>query len=181
MLFSWGLLLLLAGCQALQVRFERTPTPDRPAISTLAALMVEGTQQALIATQIASLPTPPPPSGLVTGRICYPSRATPALVAFFKDVNSNRLDKFQINANKSSYQVSLQPGEYVAYAWATSFQVGGMYTKAVLCGLTSECTDRSPLPFVVSSGKTTRGIDLCDWNIPIDQLPIPQGSELPGN
>lgn len=174
------LLTFLAGCHVLEVTLDKTPTADQNAISTLAALMVEGTQQALLATQIASLPTPLPPPGLVTGRICYPGDYIPSLVAYFKEVNSDQLQKLQLTANKTSYQVKLQPGEYVAYAWATSFQEGGMYTKAVLCGLTSECTDRSPQPFIVSAGRTTPGIDLCDWAIPIDQLPIPPGSELPG-
>ena len=179
-LLSIWILLILAGCTTLEVSFEKTPTANQSAISTLAALMVEGTQNAALATQISLQPTPLPPTGIVSGQICYPSEHIPSMLVYFKDVNSGHLEKLQIMANQTSYQISLQPGQYVAYAWAPSYQVGGMYSKAVTCGLTVNCTDRSPQTFSVMSGQTIRGIDLCDWVIPIDQLPIPPGSELPG-
>jgi hypothetical protein len=173
-------LLILSGCGTLEISLEKTPTSNQAAISTLAALMYESTQNATLATQIALQPTPPPMAGTVTGRICYPSEHIPSMYAYFKNIANDHLDKLQIRANQTSYQVDLQPGQYVAYAWATSYQVGGMYSKAVACGLTADCTDRTPQTFTVYSGQITSGIDLCDWVIPIDQLPIPPGSELPG-
>lgn len=175
--FSFLIILALVSCNTLEVSIEKTPTPDKSAISTLVALMIEATQDAALATQVA---LEPPDPGIVTGRICYPSEHIPAMLAYFKEIDSGRLDKFQIMANQASYQVNLPPGQYVAFAWATSYQVGGMYSKAVPCGLTTSCTDRSPQTFTVQSGQTTSGIDLCDWVIPVDQLPIPPGSELPG-
>jgi hypothetical protein len=180
LLFSFLILAALAGCSTLEVRIEKTPTPDKSAISTLVALMVEATRESELATQVALEPTAEPGAGTITGRICYPSEHIPAMLAYFKEIDSGRLDKFQIMANQATYQVNLPPGQYVAYAWATSYQVGGMYSKAVPCGLTVSCTDRSPQTFTVQSGQTTSGIDLCDWVIPVDQLPIPPGSELPG-
>jgi hypothetical protein len=179
-LLALWVMLFLSGCSTLQVSLDKTPTANTSAVSTLAALMVEGTQTAALATQISLPPTPLPLSGTAAGRICYPSEHIPPMLAFFKEVNSSHLDKLQIMANQTSYQISLPPGEYVAYAWAPSYQVGGMYSKAVPCGLTDTCTDRSPQIFSVVAGQTTRGIDLCDWIIPINQLPIPAGSELPG-
>jgi hypothetical protein len=173
-------MLVLSGCSTLEVSLEKTPTANTSAVSTLAALMVEGTQNAALATQVSLQPTPPPLVGTAAGRICYPSEHIPPMLAYFKNVNSSHLDKLQIMANQNSYQISLPPGEYVAYAWAPSYQVGGMYSKAVPCGLADTCTDRSPQLFSVVAGQTTRGIDLCDWVIPTEQLPIPAGSELPG-
>jgi hypothetical protein len=170
---------LSTGCSTLEIYIEKTPTTNQSAVSTLAALMVEGTQEARLATQIASAPTPQPEASLVTGRVCYPSEHIPAMLAFFKNTTNDHLDKLQIRANQSSYEISLPPGEYVAYAWVTSYQVGGMYSKAVPCGLTEECTDHSPQPITVLPGQTTSGIDLCDWVIPIENLPLPPGSELP--
>jgi hypothetical protein len=179
LLFLWGL-LILAGCTTLEVRIEKTPTANQSTISTLAALMVEGTQNATLATQISLQPTPLPLSGIVSGQICYPSEHIPAMLAYFKDIQNNHLDQIQIMANQTTYQISLPPGEYVAYAWSPGYQVGGMYSKAVLCGLAEICTDHSPEAFSVVSGQITQAIDLCDWVIPPDQLPVPPGSQLPG-
>ncbi len=173
-------LLGLTACTTLEVGVAYAPTQDRSVVSTLASLMVEGTQEAAMATQIALQPTPLPAPGLVSGRVCYPSEHTPSMIAYFRSTTSEWQSKLQIMASQATYQVTLPPGEYLAYAWATSYQVGGMYTKAVTCGLTEGCDDHSPQPFTVLSGQTTSGIDLCDWVIPVDQLPIPSGTELPG-
>ena len=173
------LLLTLAGCHTLEVRIEKTPTPNQSAVATLSALMIEGTRNAALIAQIALQPTATPAPGRVIGRVCYPGERIPAMLAFFKDTSTEYLDRLQIIPNQISYQVELQPGQYVAYAWAISYQVGGMYSKAVPCGLTASCSDHSPQVFTVKSGQTTTGIDLCDWIIPASQLPIPPGSELP--
>jgi hypothetical protein len=173
------LLLTLAGCHTLEVRIEKTPTPNQSAVATLVSLMIEATRNAAVISQIERQPTALPAPGKVTGGVCYPSEHIPAMIAFFKDNTTEHLDKLQIRPNQISYQIELAPGQYVAYAWATSYQVGGMYSKAVTCGLTASCNDHSPQVFSVESGQTTTGIDLCDWIIPIDKLPIPPGSELP--
>jgi hypothetical protein len=179
-LFSGLLLFLtLAGCSTLEIRIEKTPTPNQSAVATLAALMIEGTRNAALITQIALQPTASPAPGIASGRVCYPSEHIPAMVAFFKDISTENLDELQIMSNQTSYQVELLPGQYVAYAWAASYQVAGMYSKAVPCGLTASCNDHSPQVFTVQPGQATTGIDLCDWVIPVEQLPIPPGSELP--
>lgn len=169
----------LAGCRTLDVRIEKTPTPNQSAVATLVSLMVEATRNSAYVTQIALQPTAAPAPGTVSGRVCYPSENIPAMIAYFKDTSTEHLDKLRISTNQTTYQVELQPGQYVAYAWATSYQVGGMYSKAVPCGLDASCNDHSPQVFTVLSGQTTPGIDLCDWVIPVEKLPIPPGSELP--
>ncbi len=174
------ILVGLVGCNTLQVSIEKSPTPDHSAMSTLVSLMVEATQNSELATQVAQTPTPLPGAGTVTGRVCYPSEHIPSMVAYFVNTTSQHLNKLAISANQATYQVNLAPGQYVAFAWAASYQVGGMYSKAVPCGLAKTCTDRSPQPFAVQYGQTTSGIDLCDWVIPVEQLPLPPGFELPG-
>lgn len=55
--------------------------------------------------------------------------------------------------------------------------LGGMYSEAVTCGLTAECTEHSLLVFTVKPGETIANIDICDWHAQ-DQLPPPPGEVL---
>lgn len=79
---SFLIILGLAGCGTLEVSIEKTPTPDKSAISTLVALIVEATQNVEVATQVALEPTPAPEPGTVTGRICYPSEHIPSMLTY---------------------------------------------------------------------------------------------------
>jgi Tol biopolymer transport system component len=130
-------------------------------------------------------PTPIPPTqtpvsisdqGVVMGRICYPSEAIPALTAYFVNQDTDQFSQLSIAENQDSYSLELEPGDYVAFAYRAgeSITLGGMYSQAVACGLTPECTDHTLLEFAVLPGETTGGIDICDWYAQ-DQLPPPPG------
>ena len=62
------LLVLLTACETLEVAIEHTPTPDHAATATVAAL---ATENARLATQVATLavPTPTPMPNL--GKLAY--------------------------------------------------------------------------------------------------------------
>jgi Tol biopolymer transport system component len=72
--------------------------------------------------------------------------------------------------------LELESGEYVAFAYPLegSFTLGGMYSKAVPCGLNAECTDHTLVVFTVLPGETVEDIDICDWYAQ-DQVPPPPG------
>jgi hypothetical protein len=164
-----------AACTALEAGFERSPTPDYAAVGTLASLMVTGTHSAMFATQMAVPHTPTPTTGLVSGRICYPSDRIPAMTLYFSQPETGRLIEQPIRENQASYQVELEPGSYFVFAWVANFQVGGMYTQAVLCGMGDDCTDHNPVSITISAGHLLEDIDVCDWVHPEEDLPFPTG------
>ena len=137
---------------------------------------------------ITPSPTPNPPTqtpgststqGVIMGRICYPSEAIPTMTAYFIEQDTNQVTQLSIAENQDSYSLELEPGDYVAFAYreGESITLGGMYSQAVACGLTAECSDHTPLPFTVLPGETTKGIDICDW-FAQDQLPPLPGQIL---
>jgi hypothetical protein len=64
-------------------------------------------------------------------------------------------------------------GAYHAFAWVEDFQIGGGYTAYVSCGYSETCTDHSLQAFEITGGQERTGIDLCDWPLLADQLPLP--------
>ncbi len=173
------LCILLSSCGTLAVYIEKTPTPDISAVSTLSAMMYTGTQQAAIATQMHLEPTPTPSTGQASGKICYTGMRIPPMTIYFKNQTSQAVVEMPITDGQPNYNQILTPGKYVVYGWVPSYQIGGLYSQAVLCGLKASCGDHSPVEFEIMPGQTTQNIDICDWGIPPNQLPIPPGSQLP--
>ncbi|RPI85181.1 MAG: hypothetical protein EHM41_11515 [Chloroflexi bacterium] len=182
-LFSVVLLLIISvsimSCTSFEVGVERTPTPDTAAIGTLAALMVQGTRFAAQATERAIPMTPTPTTGQVRGQVCYPSERIPPMMVYFLNDSTGDLVDLQTGANQSRYQVDLPAGKYIAFAWVPDYEVGGLFSEAVVCGLFETCNDHSPSLFTVQPGDSINNIDLCDWAFPASSLPIPPGLELP--
>jgi hypothetical protein len=179
-------LLFPTACGTLEVGVERTATPDQAATATVAALATENARLSAQATMLASTPTstpfpatptPTPGLGTVTGRICFPSERIPAMTAYFQNTNTNQVIEMAVGENQPSYSIDLPPGEYIAYVWMPDFVMGGLYSEFVLCGLGADCTDHTPVPFQVESGRATNGIDLCDWYGQPGDVPIPPGVE----
>ena len=72
--------------------------------------------------------------------------------------------------NAATYQIDgLEPGFY----WVTAYTIpnnegapsglAGGYSHAVLCGLSVDCTDHSPIAVEVKPGMVTGGVDPGDW------------------
>jgi hypothetical protein len=103
--------------------------------------------------------------GSVKGKVCYPSESIPPLTLYFQEKDSLNIIQHQTKANQSEYEFEDLPiGTYTAYAYVTGVESdGGGYTKAVTCGLTTDCDDHSLIEFNILEGETTMDIDICDW------------------
>jgi hypothetical protein len=115
---------------------------------------------------------PPPTNSGATGKICFPSEMIPAMTVYFEDTMNGLITTVPIAENQSTYEVSLEPGTYLAYAWLPDFTIGGLYSYAVPCGLSVECTDHDPIVVQITPDQTVTNIDICDWYL--DQSLVPQ-------
>lgn len=166
LLFS-SILMLSAACSTVPGTFEVGIITD-----------TQETSVVISPTPIQPTQTPEPVSdtGAVMGKICYPSESIPALTAYIQNNDTGAVNTLQIAEHQNSYSLELEPGDYVAFAYREE-QLGGMYSEAVVCGLSAECTDHTLLVFTVLPGETTEGIDICDWYAQ-DQLPPPPGKTI---
>lgn len=134
---------------------------------------------------IGDTPTPSPsptasptlPANNVTGRICFPGDDIPEMTLYLEETNNETLVELPVEAGQSAYEADLPPGLYIAYAWLKDFSRGGLYSRAVPCGLESGCDDHSLLPFTVERETVTGGIDVCDWFAGPFNVPYPPGVE----
>lgn len=112
-------------------------------------------------------PTQPPVQkkvGKVTGKLCYPSEGIPPLTVYLKNNSTGDWQSLDTAQNQATYTFDDVPaGSYIAFAYPKSYSVSGSFSPAVPCGLTVSCTDHKPTVFNVEGGKTTSGIDICDW------------------
>jgi Polysaccharide lyase family 4, domain II len=166
--------LVLAACNLPRGTAEPTFDPN------LVATMVEETLQGFptptnrvkpaTATFDNSTPTvKPSPTAVVskvTGKVCFPKTGRSDLRAFFQEVTKGTVSELAISAASNDYEVTLDPGNYIAYVWLPDFSFGGMYS-----------TSTTPSPFAVFPGETTNGIDLCDWSHGPFDVPYPPGTE----
>jgi hypothetical protein len=113
-------------------------------------------------------------SGTVKGTVCYPSEYIPAMNVYLKNKETGKIYSLDINENQKPFKFKKVPeGNYIAFAYTVqkisidsnnkSAIASGGYTHAVPCGLTVECKNHSLLIFKVEKGKTTKGIQICDW------------------
>lgn len=183
-LFTLVIVAVLAvACTTFEIMIEKPSTPDIKAISTLANLMLEGTQYAQILAERGVTPEPSPPSsttGQISGKVCYPGSFTPSLYTYFMNIITGEIVDLRIDEYQDKFNMDLDPGEYYVYAWVPQYLVGGLYSQKALCGQTPGCNDHTPVPVFVEAGKTIEGIDLCDWGLPAESLPLPPGAQLPG-
>jgi hypothetical protein len=187
MFFRWLTLgvfaVLVTACTTIEIRIEKPPTPDIEAVSTLANLMLEGTQYAQILAERGVTPEPThsiPVTGQITGKVCYPGTTTPSLITYFQNITTNEIVEMNIDEYQDEYSLELVPGEYYVYAWVPQYLVGGLYSQKVICGDQQECNDHTPVIVSLEAGTIVEEIDLCDWGLPLESLPIPQGTQLPG-
>jgi hypothetical protein len=122
----------------------------------------------------------PKPTGGISGKICYPSEFIPEMTAFFQEISTQQITELPIAENQASYTFLLPPGKYVAYTYLNSgAALGGSYSNAVLCGLSTGCSDHSLVQFDVNPGDTLSAIDICDWYAPEAIPPDPRAALAP--
>jgi hypothetical protein len=192
-----GLSWLLTACGFPASTPTRTSEiPDKPATdsaATLTAAVPVGTPTISvilsptatftpIPTQtleptLTQSPSPTPLENNVLGKICYPEQSIPAMNAYFENTETEALVEMPISAGQESYQIKLDSGTYIAYAWLPDFSRGGLYSRAVPCGLGKGCDDHTLLPFTVEQTEISQGIDLCDWYAGPFNVPYPPGKE----
>ena len=165
------LLFFLAACTNLPGQIEvGVESPFESATNTPEIIVTEEPTPELTATNV---PTLEALTGFASGRVCYPSEFIPAMTAYFVEIGTGDLTEIGIAENQSTYRVELPVGAYHAFAWVEDFQIGGGYTAYVSCGYTENCTDHSLQAFEITGGQERTGIDLCDWPLQTDQLPLP--------
>lgn len=190
------IMLLSIGLFACGV--QPMPTSDENQVATIVA----ATMQAFPTNTSPPSPTSSPPQPVVTstptnspvpsptvtltatplpenvkGRICYPGGSIPAMVVYFEETEDSQVFEISISENQQEYAIKLPAGTYIAYAWLTDFARGGMYTRAVACGMGANCDDHSVLPFEVNETQILEGIDICDWYAGPFNVPYPPGKE----
>ena len=119
-------------------------------------------------------PAIPPPAtvGRISGKLSFPSEGIPPLqiVAFHRD--SEAFYAIETVANQTTYLLEDIPsGIYHVLAYVRGDDYAGGYTKAVICGLTADCTDHTLVPVTVDPGIETTGVDLMDWYAPVGAFP----------
>jgi hypothetical protein len=107
------------------------------------------------------------------GLICYPGETIPSMTAYFQQVLTTTTISLDIAAGQSTYAVNLPPGEYVAYAWLPGFSQGGAYALTVECGQNPDCEPYNLIPFDVTAGGATNGVDICNWQAQPGDVPLP--------
>ena len=126
---------------------------------------------------VTQTPSPTPLEDNVLGKICFPGETIPAMNAYFENTETEALVELPIAPGQDSYEIKLDSGTYIAYAWLPDFSQGGLYSRAVPCGLGEECDDHTLLPFMVEQNEIIEGIDLCDWYAGPFNVPYPPGME----
>ena len=101
--------------------------------------------------------------GTVSGRICYPGEQIPQMTLYLQNIDKNKRSEISIHKNQTTYQVQLEPGNHLAYAWTLDFEMGGGYTHA----------DHRLKSFNVIAGGNLTGIDICDWYGGPGMIPLP--------
>lgn len=111
--------------------------------------------------------------GKITGTLGYPSEGIPELTVYAIDtLDKKKYFKVDTIRNQTKFTINaVDPGSYFVVASAKNFNTVGSYTKAVICGLSIECTDHSMIDVVVSPGKTADGVMVTDWYAPPNTFP----------
>lgn len=156
-----------------------TPTAEIPSVTDtlLPSDSPEPTSEDTPTPSPSPTPSPTLPANNVTGSICFPGEGIPEMSLYLEETINETLIELPVEAGQSTYEANVPPGTYIAYAWLLDFSRGGLYSRAVPCGLESGCDDHSLLPFTVERETVTRGIDVCDWFAGPFNVPYPPGIE----
>lgn len=162
--------LLLAGC-------SQTPTETQTNLTPASTSEAAGTDP----TEMSAYPGPQDATGvgIVEGTVCYPSEQIPAMSLRFVEEATGTLHSILQPAGQATFNFELPAGIYTAYAFALDTPgIAGLYSQAVPCGLSAECTDHSLISFAITAGQVNNEVQICDWYAPLEALP---GYPAPGN
>jgi hypothetical protein len=119
-------------------------------------------------------------TGLITGRLSYPSEYIPSLsvIAMRIDTRESTYYSLDTEAGQDTYAIRVDPGVYLVLAYKGDLAAG--YTRYVTCGMGSACRDHILRQVVVEAGDILEDIDLLDWYAPRGAFPArPDRSSAP--
>lgn len=120
-------------------------------------------------------------SGRITGKLTYPSDGIPADLVLCVTVTSLYAEPtycsndrparltaakiaFKLNYRAASYSVSVPAASYYIYAKTGEMQgVKAYYDEFIKCGMSVECTSKTPIVVKVKAGQTRSGITVGDF------------------
>jgi hypothetical protein len=159
---------------------EKTPEVDLAATNEALKATLAVLEKITPAPEQTAIPeaTPfPKNSGTIEGQLCYPSEFIPPMRVFAFNIETNEYYFVETERNQTTYQIQGVPeGTYHVVTFTIPAgsipHIGGAYSAAVLCGLTTECKDHTLALVEVKAGKTTIGINPADFVGSQDSLPI---------
>jgi hypothetical protein len=167
-------IIILAACNLPRQGPEPTINPDLVAtiveatLAGFASPTVNGTATVPSIPSSTAMPTSQPTRtptlSKASGKVCFPKSGRIDLRGFFQEINRGTVTELAIPAGSNDYEITLDPGKYIAYVWLQDFSKSGMYS-----------TSNVPTPFDVVAGQTTPAIDLCDWSHGPFDVPYPPG------
>jgi len=115
--------------------------------------------------------------GTIKGRLCYPTDyIIPDMTIYARNTKTGKIYSTYVQQNTHTFRLDVPAGSYIVFVWTgtkkTLNRTGGSYSHAVPCGLKVSCSDHSPIPVIVKSGKVVKDIDPCDFYSEKD-VPIP--------
>ena len=129
----------------------------------------------------AASPAATAQAGVISGRLSFPSEFLPAQAIYAISAGGNSYYRVETVSYQARYRIlGVRPGKYFVYSTRLPLYPGSTdvmhfgagYTKAVSCGLSSDCTDHTPIPVQVRPTETTSGIDVTDWYEPENYFPL---------
>ncbi len=181
-------LLLSTGCAPAPTA---APKPGSPTIDL--AQIVQATLAAMTAqapTQPSAIPSTATPTlskapGSISGSLTYPADALPPLFVVAYQVGGQHHFYVTTHLGQNTYKIgNLPPGTYHVIAYSVGgggfpFGLAGGYTKAVPCGLATECADHALIDVPVTAGQDVTNINPGDWYAPAGTFPpFPEAAAL---
>lgn len=113
-------------------------------------------------------------TGVVQGKLCFPSEYVPAMNVYLKTVGTDKVYKLASKENQQAFTFKKIPeGNYVAFAYTqeqssldlnnNKTKASGGFTHFVPCGMKVDCKDHTLISFKVNKGRTTASVSICDW------------------
>lgn len=152
--------------------------PTTPAVASPAGPPLQscGDPASPARTYNPAAPKPQTPSpgtaGSIAGSVSFPSESLAPQLVYAVNVGGVALGGASVETiwGQGRYVIEgLVPGTYHVFSIRRGLQSpacadwGAIYSPAVACGLSIQCTDHSPLAVTVRAGQTTTGVDPQDW------------------
>ena len=99
---------------------------------------------------------------------------TLSMNVYAKNVTTGAVYKVKTTSKVNTFKINQIPeGRYIVYAYSVEeigeyilpekIKLYGGYSKAILCGLTEECTDHELIEIELKSGQEISDIKISDW------------------